>query len=450
MSLSEKGQLISSLYGVGDFTKIQIECEVKDGVYHIHGLSDDVLYTKQGKDFAIFYSPTNKWYGSGDNSDGQMDIRNGKILKPTYIPAFSSFESKMAVCGDNIVGFLGLDGQVYAIGFCFGEVLHQLDSLCKMKMITVLGHQIAAIGEETGIFLWSSYQTIPINFCRDFRYTDISASKKQLLALRDDGIASSFIPDGRAPLSLCGRGEHADRYLLEEIDQVGLPPMIHVFATPLGSFLLDNHNQLWGAGENIDGSLGINTYDHSFSFVPVIIQSFSNSIILNVIGTENSTFILTEDGKLYVAGQLFFTTSYLKRSNIFIKCDIFDSKFVRDISISSQRIIVVVKEPKQEQENIEPKLEPVQIQEPVIPKEKKHKTHKLKKSLKKESLPCLSRTQKVNGSITNPTASKLSSSQSNNLPFRTHRYKEIIPRNIIQKKPKRSQNPNVTLHIINF
>ena len=449
----EEQNIISSIYGIGNFDEFDLKYEIRDQenqIYHFQTdqLGDDLLLTLQGNNFLMFFSSFQKWMGVGDNTNGQMDIRNGNLLKISNLPHISSIESKISLCGEDFIAILGTDNQIYATGARFGQTLNQLESSTQIKIISILDDRIAAIGEKSGLFIWSSYQTIPVNFCRQLKFIDISSSHKHLLALQDTGIIFSFIPDGNAPLSLCGRGDHADRYLLESVEQRGLPLMKKVFATPMGSFAIDNKNQIWAAGENINGLLGIGSEERSYVFQQI--KSFSNLDVKKIIGNEKSTFILCENGELFVSGQVFFTLStnlkkYLEYSNVFIKCDFFEGKKVIDVSLNSNRIIIIVKEPKPTPPPIITPTIPINSSSQV--QEKKSKVIKSsKQSVKSQSkLPhLLDQKPNVFSKTTKPNPNRITTQVK-----RPH-YADVFQKSIVKKVAPKKSVPNITVHYINF
>lgn len=225
---------------------------------------------------STYFITENKVYAVGNNKYGQLGLGD-KLDR--YIPTeIKSLENK------NIIRIIGGQYHTFAIN--------------KNGNVYVFGFNLSG---ELGLGN-SNNQFVPVknNILNNFPYEEIKTAYFQNFLL----INGKLYVWGSNLSGQLGLSDCEDRYIPTEVEFFSKNEIKikNVYTGHSHNFATTTENILYVWGSNLFGELGLGENAEEIHYTPVELKFFRGIPIKDIKTNSNSTFVLTEDGKLYSFG----------------------------------------------------------------------------------------------------------------------------------------------------
>ncbi|MDR3346605.1 MAG: hypothetical protein LBS73_05450 [Campylobacteraceae bacterium] len=224
-----------------------------------------------------------KIWASGSNSNGQLgfgDYADRTSFKPVTISGLASGVkiANISANGDHSL-VLDSNGKIWGAGY---NKWGQLS----------LGNNVSQ----------TSFQPA-IGSITSSRIVSISAGGWHSLALDSSG---KIWAAGANWNGCLGLGDNADRNLFQPVTIKGLASGVSIVSISAGgrhSLALDSSGKVWAAGYNEQGQLGLGNNSDLYSFQPVILGSIANATIVSISAGHNHSLALDSEDQIWAAGE---------------------------------------------------------------------------------------------------------------------------------------------------
>jgi hypothetical protein len=246
--------------------------------------------------FTLFWSPALRWFCGGDNEYGYL----GQHYSPSGIKQLSPLPELDHVtpawaCGMQ-KGAMVLDtsGSVYAVGDLWMRRWTRITLPRPARFLSCASNRYAIIPNGPGILYWHDdhlwTQSLNVTF------VDCAVGYSQFLAVSREGKLFSW---GKG--KTCGQRQR--KWASPKPSEVPLDDGVQVarcFGGCNASFILDQHGDVWACGSNSNGELGLGQQRKTNRFLKV--PGLQNLRVVHIAVAESACYFLTQDGKLYAAG----------------------------------------------------------------------------------------------------------------------------------------------------
>lgn len=264
----------------------------------------------------------NKLYCWGDNKHGQLGLGNKKNQSiPIELTFFRGIPIKNIMINQNATFVLTEDGSLYGfgsnqkgqlgLGYCHNQKTPKLIFKKKIDRIVQGYYNSIAITTEGSIYGWGRSYFSELSI-RGKRYFPAHLKSIEVLNPVDIqmGTFHSIIRTKNGEIYGFGRNNYGQLGVEDSCSKknpINLNNHFRakeVYVGEFNCFATTEDNRLYAWGDNGCGQLGIGNTRHQLT--PIEVSFFKGVPIKDIISKNFSTFILTEDGKLYVCGDNYY------------------------------------------------------------------------------------------------------------------------------------------------
>jgi len=263
-----------------------------------------ITHIALGAKHGHFVTNANSVYSWGEGASWRLGTGDKKNLDiPTKIETLQpDIEIKQICCGEKFTALLSKTGRVFVWGAGYSHFPTLLEAPNPIKFIACgLIWLVCVLSDGSIIQYYRHNSPIQRRFARD-KIIAAACGYDHRIALAESGLVYSW-----GSSIATGQGNIEKPKI---IDTLFGTPIKSVFAYHYSTFFIDNFDNIWCCGNNVNGCLGIG----HFNEVPTPVQqsfSFDSQKIIQIVCGCDFTLYLSEYGNVWCSGIMEHSTSEL-------------------------------------------------------------------------------------------------------------------------------------------
>ena len=279
MNLPPKGKLFS----VGDYGSYRRGVDIsEERIAPVLNNIQGVIHIACGWYHNLLYTIDNVWWGFGENSRGQLDMRHNSMTRPKQLTFWKDIQPLWFSCSDAFTVVIAQDQKLYACGDSKPSQLTEIGNIPDPVVFCDCGADtIVVLPKGNGLYFFPPKSSKPQFLNPDKYFIDCAACSRSITALDSCGIV--WISESNSDM------------VLSPVSNLSQITSLFSFST--GVFAVSS-SHLYYKGSNYNGMGGVDSDSKEFVIVPL---PFTEPI-LKICGSNSQSFIITSNYKVYSAG----------------------------------------------------------------------------------------------------------------------------------------------------
>lgn len=265
------------------------------------GVGDFVFNPIQAGNRHSFSIIDGEVYSWGDNSSGQLGLGDTTSrTTPQAVTELQGEQIKQIIGGESNSVALTRSGKVYVWGnnITTPQLLNEFGGR-KITQISTKGNHTTALTECGIVYIWGNSGSSPlaVNGFNGERVIQVTAGNGYYLALTESGDVYSWGSNNLGQLGLGNTTNYSSPQLISGLEGKTISQIV---SSGNSSFLLTQDGKLYSWGANNLGQLGLSDNNNRHS--PQFVSYFTDIKIVRIITGYDFVYAVTNDGRVFAWG----------------------------------------------------------------------------------------------------------------------------------------------------